>query len=181
VRVAVERDGGDRRTASDRAIGRAAGVRTPVQRRPDGRPELIGMSVSAAHSGELTLGVAGALGCDLERVTPRAASLWRDLLGPGGFRVAEEVAREAGEELDAAATRVWSARESLTKAGIPHDAPLVIASAAEDGWVVLSSGALAIPTCVLRLRGGEEVCAAVLVEDAEPAARPELAFQAAGG
>jgi enediyne polyketide synthase len=179
VSVAVDRDGG-RRTAGDRSIGRAAGVRVPVQRRPDGRPELPGMSVSAAHCGELTLAVAGAPGCDLERVTPRASSLWRDLLGSDGFRAAEEVAREAGEELDAAATRVWCARESLAKAGIPHDAPLLVASDAEDGWVVLSCGGLAIPTCVLRLRGGEEVCAAVLVEGAASAARPELALRAAG-
>ncbi|HEU4455752.1 MAG TPA: SDR family NAD(P)-dependent oxidoreductase, partial [Longimicrobium sp.] len=130
VSVAVERGGGDRQAASDRANGRAAGVRVPVRRRPDGRPELLDLplAVSAAHCGELTLGVAGLgpLGCDLERVTPRPASLWRDLLGADGFRLAEEIARQAGEELDAAATRVWSARECLRKAGLPHDAPLVI-------------------------------------------------------
>jgi enediyne polyketide synthase len=189
--VAVERGGGDRRAASDRAIGRAAGVRVPVRRRPDGRPEVLDLplAVSAAHCGELTLGVAGLgpLGCDLERVTPRPASLWRDLLGADGHRLAGEIAREAGEELDAAATRVWSARECLRKAGMPHDAPLVIGSAAPDGWVVLSSGALRVPTIILRVREGDAVAAAVLAGSGEDAgtpapsaARPELAVQGAG-
>ena len=166
VSVAVERGGTDRRTASDRAIGRAAGVRVRVRRRPDGRPEVLDvpLAVSAAHCGELTLGVAGLgpLGCDLERVAPRPASMWRDLLGADGHRLAEAVAREAGESLDAAATRVWSARECLRKTGMPYDAPLVLASAPADGWMVLSSGAVSIPTCVLRVRDHGEFAAAVL-------------------
>ncbi|HEX6036592.1 SDR family oxidoreductase, partial [Longimicrobium sp.] len=188
VSVAVERGGGDRRTASDRAIGRAAGVRVAVRRRPDGGPEVLDLprAVSAAHCGELTLGVAGLapVGCDLERVTPRPASLWRDLLGADGFRLAEQVAREAGEEIDAAATRVWAARECLRKAGLPHDAPLVMDSAAPDGWVVLRCGALRVPACVLRVRDGDTVAAAVLAGSGEDGAAlvapvPELAAQGA--
>jgi enediyne polyketide synthase len=189
VSVAVERGGGDRRMASDRAMGRAAGVRVPVRRRPDGRPEVLDvpLAVSAAHCGELTLGVAGLgpLGCDLERVTPRPPSMWRDLLGADGLRLAEQAAREAGEALDAAATRVWSARECMRKAGMPHDAPLVMEPAAPDGWMVLSCGAVSIPTSVLRVRDGDTVAAAVLAgrgEDARaaPAAAVlELASQGA--
>ena len=154
----------------------------------DGRPRVpdLPLAVSAAHCGGLTLGVAGMgpLGCDLERVAPRPASLWRDLLGADGHRLAGQIAREAGEDVDASATRVWSARECLRKAGLPHDAPLVIRSAAPDGWVVLSCGALLIPTCVLRVRGGDSVAAAVLAGQADEAPVPsagvaELAAQGA--
>ncbi len=192
VSVGVERGGGDRHTASDRAIGRAARVRVSVRRRPDGRPEVLElpMSVSATHCGELTLGVAGLrpVGCDLERVSSRPASLWRDLLGGDGVRLAEHIAREAGEELDAAATRVWCARECLRKAGMPHDTPLVLESAATDGWVVLVSGTISIPNGVLRLRDVGWVGAAVLAgsrntadRSAPPILRPELATQGADG
>lgn len=186
VSVALE-GGGGRRARSDRAMRRAAGVRVPVRRRPGGKPELVEVpvAVSAAHAGELTLGVAGpgVLGCDLERVARRAAAVWRDLLGIGGWALAEEVARETGEGLDAAATRVWAARECLQKAGIAWGAPLVVVGEAPgDGWVVLGSDRVAVPTCVLRLRGsGDELAAAMLVESAPGALRPVPAPALAGG
>jgi enediyne polyketide synthase len=184
VSAAVERGGG-RRAASDRAIRRAAGFRVAVRRRPDGRPEVVELplAVSAAHTGELTLGVAGLgpLGCDLEVVAARPASVWRDLLGGDGFRLAREAARETGEELDAAATRVWAARECLDKAGAPG-APLSLAATEEDGWVVLASGAVTIPTCVVRLRGGGSAAVAVAASRAGtplPSIAPEMASHGA--
>ncbi|HEX6747358.1 MAG TPA: SDR family NAD(P)-dependent oxidoreductase [Longimicrobium sp.] len=175
VSVAVERDGGaDRRTASDRAIRRAAGAGAPVGRRPDGKPELLELplGVSAAHCDGLTMGVAGPgpLGCDLERVAARPAALWHDLLGTGGFRLAEEVARATGDELDTAATRVWSAREALAKAsGRPAETP-ALSSASADGWVILAWGEMVVATGILRIAGAEGARVVALAVPVEAAA-----------
>jgi enediyne polyketide synthase len=113
-----------------------------LHHRPDGRPE---GRVSRSHAGGLVLEVAaeGRIGCDLEPVTPRAEATWRDLLGDG-FALAELIARDRGEPLDAAATRVWAAAESLKKAGAPHGAPLVLDRSEADGWLLLRSGDLRI-------------------------------------
>ena len=92
VSVALERGA----TSGD-AIGQAAGKPLTVRHRADGKPEVEReLAVSAAHAGELTLAVtsAGPVGCDLEVVTPRDASVWRDLLGPDGFQLAELIASE---------------------------------------------------------------------------------------
>ncbi|MFC7478908.1 hypothetical protein ACFQX7_00930 [Luedemannella flava] len=60
VAVTVEPDAGaDRRAATALAIGRALGAPTTVAYRPDGRPEVTGHQVSAAHCAGLTLAVAG--------------------------------------------------------------------------------------------------------------------------
>ncbi|HEX8692703.1 MAG TPA: SDR family NAD(P)-dependent oxidoreductase [Longimicrobium sp.] len=150
VSVAVDRGDGERRARSDGAVRRALGAAADVRRRPDGRPEVDASdtAVSAAHAGALTLAVAGAgpLGCDLEPVAPRPALAWRDLLGPARADLAALVAGEAREDADTASTRVWAAAESLKKAGAPPDAPLVLDSIAEDGWMLLRSGALAVAT-----------------------------------
>jgi len=158
VAAAVERDGrGGREARRTRALRRALGVRVPLSRRADGRPEAAGatLAVSAAHAGGLTLAVSGAapLGCDVEPVAAREPSVWRDLLGADGWALAGIVAGAAGESANAAATRVWSAREALVKAGAQRAAPLVFASTAPGGWVVLQSGATAVASAALRVAG----------------------------
>jgi enediyne polyketide synthase len=158
VAVAVERDpGAERRSQSDRAIQRALREKVTVRRRPDGRPEVGEANVSAAHCGDLTVAVAGSapLGCDVEAVKVRPDPVWRDLLGPKRLSLAELVANEACEEKAIAATRVWAASECLRKAGTPVDAPLVLASSAAEGWVLLSSGPLVTATFVAPVRGAQ--------------------------
>jgi enediyne polyketide synthase len=115
--------------------------------RPDGKPETNGRQVSRSHAGELVLEVTGdgRIGCDLEPVAGRTEEAWRDLLGDR-FALAELIVRERGESRDAAATRVWTAVESLKKAGAPHGAPLVLESGEADGWLLLRSGDLRIGT-----------------------------------
>ncbi len=126
--------------------------------RPDGKPETAdradGLHLSVSHAGRLTFTVAGngRLGCDLEPVAERPAEVWEGLLGGERFRLAELIARERGESRDAAATRVWAAAESLTKAGVPHGAPLVLESRGEDGWLLLRSGELTIGTYLAPVR-----------------------------
>ncbi len=167
VRVALHPGGAGngRRRGSDAALGEAAGGGA-VLRRPDGRPEVPGgPMVSASHGRAVTLGVAGpGVGADVERVVPRASAAWRGLLGAERQRLAERVAAESGEDGDTAATRVWCAGESLKKGGVAPDAPLVLASASADGWVVLRSGPRVIPTYAARVRGEGPLALAVAME-----------------
>jgi enediyne polyketide synthase len=139
-------------------------------KRADGKPFTNGFHISRSHAGELTLSVSSpaAVGCDCEPVSARPPDVWRDLLGAGGFALAELVARERSEPLDAAATRVWCAMESVKKAGLRHDLGMVLATAeeaaAQSGWVVLGAGAARIATVVAPVSGFEQPLAfAVLV------------------
>ena len=130
--------------------------------RPDGKPEAAGGQVSVSHAGSLMLAVARnapgvRIGCDLEPVEARPEEIWRGLLGPDRFLLAELIARERGESRDAAATRVWAAAESLAKAGVPHGAPLTLESGGSrptdgDGWLILRSGDLRIGSLVAPVR-----------------------------
>jgi enediyne polyketide synthase len=155
----------------------------PLHYRPDGAPEATteeeAASVSRSHAGELVLAVTGGgrIGCDLQTVDERSAEVWLDLLGPERSRLAELIARERGEPFADAATRVWAAAESLTKAGAPHGAPLVLEgrgpaggvleSGGDDRWLLLRSGDLRIGTFVAPVRELAGAAAlAVLVESA---------------
>ncbi|HKI06289.1 MAG TPA: SDR family NAD(P)-dependent oxidoreductase, partial [Thermoanaerobaculia bacterium] len=144
--------------------------------RPDGKPETEdGTPLSISHAGGLLLAVAGEgrLGCDLEPVAERTEEVWRGLLGAERFQLAELIARERGETRDAAATRVWAAAESLTKAGVAHGAPLTLDGDGSDrenregdGWLLLRSGELRIGTFVAAMRElPGEAALAVLVEN----------------
>jgi enediyne polyketide synthase len=92
------------------------------------------------------------IGCDLESVAERADGVWRDLLGPERFSLAERIAMESAEDFNLSATRVWTALECLKKAGGLADAPLVFDVAKTDGWVLLSSGRQAIATYPAQVR-----------------------------
>jgi enediyne polyketide synthase len=72
--------------------------------------------------------------------------------------------QETGDDLDAAATRVWTAGECLKKAGTSVVAPLVLASSTPDRWALLCSGSLTVATHVGSVRGDESMLAmAVLI------------------
>ncbi|MFV2096441.1 SDR family NAD(P)-dependent oxidoreductase [Micromonospora sp. LOL_014] len=142
-----------RRERTGRAAGRALGRPVSVTHRPDGRPELAGTAVSAAHGAGVTLCVTGTgdLGCDVEAVAARSADEWRDLLG-NHLPLAQLLARELAEPLDVAATRVWSAVECLQKIGRPQPTPLSQLTGGPAGWVVLASGSQRIATVATTLR-----------------------------
>lgn len=166
VTVVFERDSGaGRRACSDRAIGRAAGNGAGVVRRYDGRPEVAGgLRVSASHAGDLTMAVAGptALGCDIEPVAERPLPAWRDLLGER-LNLAVLLGRETGDDLGAAATRVWNALECLKKAGAASGAPLALSAATPDGWVLLSSGEYTVASYIASIQGREARLALALL------------------
>jgi enediyne polyketide synthase len=146
-RAAIAVESGDE---SDRAMQRAVGVPTPILRRSDGKPEIAhdGWQVSASHSGGLLLAVAGReqVSCDAEEVIARPRHVWRDLLGPDRFALAEWMATPTAAKFDTAATHVWTASECLTKAGVPLEAPLVAEPCDREGAMLFSCGASRIAT-----------------------------------
>jgi enediyne polyketide synthase len=168
VSVAFESDSTSaRRGRSTRAIERALGARCVI-RRADGKPEACnGRNVSASHSGDLTMAVAGRspVGCDLELVVTRPPAIWCDMLGVERFKLAEVISREAQETLDVAATRVWTSTESLKKAGAGMAAPLVFARVARNGWVLLASGELKVASGVVQTEGEKDDLAIALLTE----------------
>jgi enediyne polyketide synthase len=172
VSVAIERDETlDRRGRSTQAIERALGTGCVI-RRADGKPTACdGRNVSASHCSDLTMAVAGhfAVACDLELVTTRSPSIWSDMLGGERFKLAELISHETHETLDMTATRVWTSVECLKKAGAGIAAPLVFASAASNGWILLASGELKIVSGVIKRDGAKEDLAIALLTGGEDA------------
>ncbi|BCJ41158.1 polyketide synthase [Actinoplanes ianthinogenes] len=170
VAVTVVPDGGlSRREATRLAATRT--FRRPVEPRyrADGRPEVDEGVVSAAHAAALTLFTAssGVLGCDLEVVAARDAGTWSGLLGQHA-ELARQVAAATGESHDVAATRVWTALESLRKAGRSLDGPLTVLPAVRDRWVLLRAGDLRVATFATAVRDlAEPIVVAVLAETGE--------------
>jgi enediyne polyketide synthase len=134
-----------RRKRTEQALGAALETYSPVRWREDGKPMLEdGLGVSAAHSDGLTLVVAGdsPIACDIEPVSVRPEKVWRDLLGDEGWSLARAIAEQTNESIDAAATRVWTAIESLVKAGIPKSATVMLSSSSDTRnsvWLTVGS------------------------------------------
>jgi enediyne polyketide synthase len=119
----------ERRVRSDRSLGMLTSSPSVIQRRGDGKPELSdNEAVSVSHAEDLTLVLKGASGCDLEPIIPRNVQMWRDLLGENSFNLAEVISQENHEDFNIAATRIWSAKESIKKAGLSLDIPLTLSS-----------------------------------------------------
>ncbi len=119
----------ERRVRSDRSLGMLTSSPSVIQRRGDGKPELSdNETVSVSHAEDLTLVLKGASGCDLEPIIPRDVQMWRDLLGENSFNLAEVISQENHEDFNMAATRIWSAKESIKKAGLSLDIPLTLSS-----------------------------------------------------
>ena len=163
VRCAVEPDPSalsgyepSRRGLTTVALRRMLERPVTVLHRGDGKPELIGedMVISASHGAGVTLVVGrhGRTGCDVETVRDRTAADWEGLLGPAQFALAQLVQQERGEALSVAATRVWSAVESLRKVNRILPGPLTLDEGGGDEWVLLRSGRSRIATLLTRLR-----------------------------
>ena len=158
VFAAFERNGSmERRRSSECAIQRAADSPWPVRWRADGKPEIDGpLAVSASHSNGLTLAVAAPeeVGCDLEPICSRSEDVWRDLLGPERWLLAQLIAHQAQEDIHTAATRVWTAMESLAKAEASQNGPLVLSPSIDSkGGVSLAAPDAMITTSLVRFRG----------------------------
>ncbi|MFI9328653.1 type I polyketide synthase [Kitasatospora sp. NPDC052868] len=166
--VVVEPDpegGADRRAQSELAVGRALGRPVELHHRPDGKPEVAGASVSAAHAAGLTFAVVGQgrLGCDVESVVERGAEDWAGLLPAGLLAVRDLLAAETGESASTAGTRMWGALECLRKTGATSEA-VTLERVHPDGWVELGAGDARIATWVTAVNDRPEpVMFAVLI------------------
>jgi enediyne polyketide synthase len=109
----------------------------PITRRLDGKPDPVQhQPVSASHCQNLTLAVlqksamangsSPQIACDLESVSSSPSRPWEDLLGDAGLELAQMLAHQTGEAVDVAATRIWSAKECLKKAGLPVQTALTL-------------------------------------------------------
>jgi enediyne polyketide synthase len=161
IDVVVEPDlVANRRKNTALALSRARGHKVSVRYRPDGRPQVAGCTVSAAHGAGLTLAVTGpgpdAIGCDVEPVAPRTTTQWGDLLGER-ISLAELLNAESEDSLDLAATRVWCAIECLQKAGEPPASPLTLAGQSGDGWAVFAAGARRVATFATSIHEADEL------------------------
>ncbi|MFD5245135.1 SDR family NAD(P)-dependent oxidoreductase [Amycolatopsis sp. NPDC058340] len=139
----------ERRAQTALAAGRAVDAPLEIRYRPDGKPEADGVEVSASHSAELTLAIAGSgrIACDVETAIERTPEDWAGLLGEDLLAVGELLAADAREPLSVAHTRVWSALECVRKTGDMSQA-LTVHRVDPDGWAVLSHGAARIATWV---------------------------------
>ena len=146
-----------RRGQTTVALSRMLERPVTVLHRGDGKPGLIGegTAISASHGAGVTLvvGSANQVSCDVEVVRERTAADWAGLLGPEPFALAQLTCRERGEDFAVAATRAWSAVESLRKAGRVLPGPLTLDQGGRDGWALFRSGRSKIATFATRLRG----------------------------
>jgi enediyne polyketide synthase len=166
LRVVLHRDTTQREFRSENAIKQLLGSDIEIVRRPDGKPEVphSDRQVSTAHAGDLTLAVTGAMtvACDLEHVDDEP--VWADLLGIHQDLV-DVIAQEMGEDNDKAATRIWTARECLKKAGALLDTPLTIKNRETDTWILLSAGEMTIASLVISVKtSNTQLALAVLVK-----------------
>jgi enediyne polyketide synthase len=143
-----------RRRYAAAAVGTALGTKATVRYRPDGKPETTGSLISVSHGAGITIAAGGGLpvGCDVEVVAERTAEDWAGLLGAESFSLAGLLAKENGESLATAATRVWGAVECLRKTGHARIELVAAGGARADRWVLLRSGEATVATFVTTVR-----------------------------
>ena len=139
--IALANDSGtNRQEMTNQLLHQLASTSEPITRRIDGKPDSINdQPVSASHCQDLTLAVLQRfhpttngpkpqIACDIEQVTSSPPRPWGDLLGDAALQLAQVVATASGEAVDIAATRIWSAKECLKKAGLPAQTSLTLHS-----------------------------------------------------
>jgi 4'-phosphopantetheinyl transferase len=108
----------------------------------DGTPIALDVSITDRAGWAVCVTGAPAVGCDLELVEPRTAGFVRDFL-----TAAEQsfvAGQAAGDDRDAAANLIWSAKESALKVlrtGLRRDTRSVevsVAAPGGDGWGALT-------------------------------------------
>lgn len=165
LRLVIDFHGGHRGESSNGAFVRILDAGTSVERAADGRPYVPGASVSAAHTRDITVAVAGSgtVACDIETVNGRDETDWRTVLGPQRWSLAQAAAATGGLSVPTAAAVVWAAGECLVKAGLSPRSHLALSPTdGREGWLVLSTPRHRIVATALA--GEAEVALAVLGE-----------------
>ena len=148
-----------RRERTALAVARVLGRPVELRYRTDGDLEVDGgQAVRVTHGAGLTLCVAGhgTIGCAVEAVTRRPEALWGDLLGEHAGLLAQ-ARSDADEDVDTAATRIWTAVTSLRRSGCSAAPPLVLLSRPRAGWALFASGARRVATFATAVRGVDTV------------------------
>ncbi|MEU8639224.1 type I polyketide synthase [Amycolatopsis sp. NPDC048633] len=138
----------ERRAQTALAVGRALDRPVEIRYRPDGKPECDGgVHITASHTAQLTLAVAGTgpVACDIETAIERSEEDWAGLLGEELLALGRLLAADTGEPVSVANTRVWSALECVRKTGSMTQA-LTVRQVDADGWALLASGNARIAT-----------------------------------
>jgi enediyne polyketide synthase len=136
-----------RAQTNDNLLREMHGPDAELIHRPDGKPEVAGVSgspsVSISHFCEFTLLVSAcsAAGCDLERIVDRGLADWEELLGAEHFTLAQQLATASGAVIYQAATQIWALKESLRKAGACFTQPVSFISSSSGNWASFSAGA----------------------------------------
>jgi enediyne polyketide synthase len=137
--IALAKDSGPNpQEMTNQLLHQLSATSEPITRRIDGKPDSIhDQPVSASHCQDLTLavlqrchptpnGTKPQIACDIEQVSSSPSRTWEDLLGDAAFQLAGVIAEVTGEAFDIAATRIWSAKECLKKAGLPAQTSLTL-------------------------------------------------------
>jgi enediyne polyketide synthase len=163
----VNGDDRDRNTRREHAVASITQGNGTLLHRPDGKPELLDgdNSISVSHLGNLTLAVSGHqnVGCDMEAITQRNLSHWDGLLSDEDRLLAETITAGVEGQGNTSATRLWTVRESLKKAGADMDTPLTIESPVDNGWVVLRAGHQRIASYVASMQNTDSPVAIAIL------------------
>jgi enediyne polyketide synthase len=183
IQLIIRRDADvDRQASSDLAFRNLLGASASIQRRPDGKPALmerLAPSLSASHHAQFTLVIASPrqVGCDIEAIVKRPATVWQDLLGPDRSQLASFLTSQTGEDLDTASTRLWAASECLKKAGAMMNVPLRFGAKKADGWILLKAGAFLVATYITALLEGEDRLVLAICSGTESSSELERALR----
>lgn len=123
-----------------------------AKHRADGKPDPLGRRFqSHAYSGEWEMAVSSEMqvGCDLEVVLTHDIETWTHMLSPSGADLAQVMSSTMREPFTLSATRVWTVREAMKKAGFSHTAPLTLDTTSSASWTVLRSGAGTVYSSVI--------------------------------
>ncbi|MGR6913125.1 type I polyketide synthase [[Actinomadura] parvosata] len=116
-----------------------------------------------SHLGDLVMAVRGAVACDWEWADGDPDVLRELNAWPAQ---ANELARLTGEPEAHVLTRMWTVRECLSKTGRTGQAPLTVAGAYEQGWVLMRTGTSLIASAILELgTEARPVAVAMLIEE----------------
>ncbi|MDY6992630.1 MAG: SDR family oxidoreductase, partial [Pseudomonadota bacterium] len=154
---------------SEVAFAKLLGTEAEIVHQANGKPQVVGLehlSISAAHCQTLTLVVASEtkIACDLEQVMAREATIWQGMLGAGLWGLGQMVAQQQHEDLDTTATRLWTLKECLKKAGMALETPVTLHHVADDNWLLFTAGAAMIASYIGKLKSQEpSLAVAILV------------------
>ena len=115
--------------------------------------------MSATHARDLILAVAGpdTVTCDIEPAIARSGSIWRDLLGPDRWELAQFIMHETGEDVTRGGDSGLGRQRMLDESRRGSKRSLGLCEARPRGRdVLLDSGSLAIATFVLPDRNGQD-------------------------